>query len=140
MGSYIQSIGSFALCGWLSEGNTMVESCIDEKALEVLKELGGVGFVIQMIDVFLAYVPKVLVEARNGLAEGNLEPVVRMGHSLRSSGRNIGAQKLVELAQIVESAGRAGQLITLPVLLDQVEEAFLQAKGCLEEIKTRLLS
>jgi hypothetical protein len=46
----------------------------------------------------------------------------------------------VELAQSVESASRAGQLIPLPVLLDQLEEAFLQAKVCLEETKARLLS
>jgi len=118
----------------------MGESCIDEKALEVLKELGGVSFVVQMIDVFLAYAPKVIGEARNALAEGNLEPVVRMGHSLRSSGRNIGAQKLVELAQTVESVSRAGQLVPLPVLLDNLEEEFLQVKVCLEETKTRLLS
>ena len=135
MGSYTKLIGNVAFSGWSSGGSTMDDSCIDEKALEVLKELGGVSFVVQMIDVFLAYVPKVLVEARNGLAVGNLEPVVRLGHSLRSSGRNIGAQKIVELAQSVESASRAGQLIPLPVLLDQLEEAFLQAKVCLEETK-----
>lgn len=115
-------------------------SCIDEKAIGVLKELGGGSFVGQMIDVFLAYVPKVLIDARKGLEEGNLESVVRLGHTLGSSGRNLGAIKVVELAQSVESAGRAGQLVLLPALLDQMEQAFLQAKDCLEEIKARLLS
>jgi HPt (histidine-containing phosphotransfer) domain-containing protein len=116
----------------------MGESCIDEKAIQVLQELGGASFVAEMIDVFLAFVPKILGEARNSLAEGNLEPVGRLGHTLRSNGRNLGAAKIVELAQSIESACREGRAANLPVLLDQMEQAFFQVKDCLEEIKTKL--
>ena len=116
----------------------MSDSGIDENAIKALQELGGGSFVIQMIDIFMDYVPKLIAEGRDGLAKGNLEPVVRMGHSLRSSGRNVGAIKLVELAQRVESAGRAGHLSELSALIDQVEQAFIQAKDCLEKHKGAL--
>ena len=117
----------------------MSDNCIDQKAIEALHELGGNELVSQMIDSFLAYLPKVLTEARKGLANGNLDPVLRMGHTLRSSGRNLGAMRIVELAQAVESAGRASQLPRLPALLDEMEQAFFQAKDCLEEQRSRLV-
>lgn len=117
----------------------MDEIYIDQKAIAALQDLGGGMFVAQMIDLFLVYVPKVLAEAREGLAKGDLEPVVRMGHSLRSSGQNVGAVKIAELAQVVESAGRTGQLDLLTGLLDEMEQEFIQAKNCLEEKKTRLV-
>jgi HPt (histidine-containing phosphotransfer) domain-containing protein len=114
------------------------EGPIDEKAIAALQELGGEAFVVQMIDLFLAYVPKVLGEARDGLAKGDLEPVVRMGHSLRSSGRNLGATSIADLAQSVETAGRAGKIDLLPSLLDQMEASYVSAKDCLEARKTKM--
>ena len=117
----------------------MDQSGIDLKAISALRDLGGDSFVVQMIDLFLVYAPKVIAEARDGLAKGNLEPVVRMGHSLRSSGRNLGAVKLAELAQNVESAGRVGQLSVLPALLDEMEQAFSLSRDCLEELKSQLV-
>lgn len=117
----------------------MDESYIDDKAILALKDLGGADFVVQMIDVFLVYAPKVIAEARSGLARGNLEPVIRMGHSLRSSGRNLGATRMVELAEGIESAGRSGQLPLLPALLDQMEQAFSLVKGGFEERRVQFL-
>ena len=113
---------------------------IDYKAITALKELGGGGFVVQMIDVFLVYAPKVMAEARAGLAKGDLEPLIRMGHSLRSSGRNLGMIQIAELAGKVESAGRSGQLPLLPSLLDELEQVFLLTKKDLEELRKPLAS
>jgi len=116
----------------------METNAIDQKAISTLHELGGGSFVVQMIDLFLAYAPKVIAEARVGLAKGDLEPVIRMGHSLRSSGRNLGATYIVDLAQSVETAGRAGKVDLLPSLLDQMEQAFSCAKDCLEARKIEM--
>jgi HPt (histidine-containing phosphotransfer) domain-containing protein len=118
--------------------NSEFSSYIDDKAISDLQALGGARFVVQMIDIFLVYAPKVIAEARSGLARGNLEPVIRMGHSLRSSGRNLGAIRMVELAECIEAAGRAGQLPLLPPLLDQIEQAFLLVKGGFEAIRARM--
>jgi HPt (histidine-containing phosphotransfer) domain-containing protein len=104
-------------------------SYIDDKAISNLQELGGGDFVVQMIDIFLVYAPKVIAEARSGLARGDLEPVIRMGHSLRSSGRNLGAIRMADLAERIEKAGRGGELPLLPSLLDQIEQAFFPDKG-----------
>jgi len=117
----------------------MDEKCIDEAALAALHDLGGEELVGQMIDSFLNYAPRVMAEARNSLAKGDLEPVVRLGHTLRSSGRNLGAVRIAELAQNLEAAARAGQLASLSAFLDQMDQAFVQAKDCLEAKKARLL-
>jgi HPt (histidine-containing phosphotransfer) domain-containing protein len=113
---------------------------IDDKAISALKELGGGSFVVQMIDVFLVYAPKVMAEARAGLARGDMEPLIRMGHSLRSSGRNLGMIRMAELAEKVESAGRSGQLPVLPSLLDELEQVFSLTKQGLEELRRPLAS
>ncbi len=111
---------------------------IDDKAISALRELGGDGFIIQMIDVFLVYAPKVMAEARGGLAKGNLEPLIRMGHSLRSSGRNLGMIRIAELATQVESAGRSGQSPLLLSLLDELDQVFSLTKKGLEELRKSL--
>ncbi|MEI6787536.1 MAG: Hpt domain-containing protein [bacterium] len=118
----------------------MDDSYIDDKAISALQDLGGADFVVQMIDVFLVYAPKVIAEARRGLERGNLEPVIRMGHSLRSSARNLGASRMAELAEGIESAGRSGQLPLLPALLDHMEQAFSLVKGGFEEKRALFLS
>ena len=118
----------------------MDDSYIDDKAISALRDLGGADFVVQMIDVFFVYAPKVIAEARSGLARGNLEPVIRMGHSLRSSGRNLGAIRMVELAERIETAGLSGQLPLLPALLDQMEQAFSLIKSGFEEKRAQFLS
>ena len=82
-------------------GLRMDDCNIDDKAISALQELGGADFVVQMIDVFLVYVPKVIAEARRGLDRGDLEAVIRMGHSLRSSARNLGAIRMAELAEVI---------------------------------------
>jgi len=118
----------------------MDDSYIDDKAISALQELGGADFVVQMIDVFLVYAPKVIAEARRGLERGNLEPVIRMGHSLRSSARNLGASRMAELAEGIESAGRSSQLPLLPALIDQMEHAFSLVKGGFEAKRAQFLT
>lgn len=118
----------------------MGDRCIDEKAIKALLDLGGASFVVQMIDLFLAYAPKVIAEARGGLARGDLEPVVRMGHSLRSSGRNLGVMKIVELAGAIEVAGRGKEIIRLPALIEGIEQAYTEARLDLETEKAKFMS
>jgi HPt (histidine-containing phosphotransfer) domain-containing protein len=115
------------------------EGPIDEKVFAAFQEeIGDMSFVVKMIDIFLAYFPKLFGEAKDGLAKGDLEPVVRMGHSLRTSGRYLGATRIADLAQSVEMAGRAGKIDLLPSLLDQMETAYACVKDSLENRKMEM--
>lgn len=111
---------------------------IDEKALATLKEIGGDDFLRQMIDAFLQYTTRVIGEAREGLATGNLEPVTRMGHSLHSGARSLGAMRIMELGGRIEAAGHERRLEDLARLLLEMEVAFEAAKAELEATKEEL--
>ncbi|MEI6563020.1 MAG: Hpt domain-containing protein [bacterium] len=114
------------------------EHIIDEVSFKALIELGGKPFVIEMVDAFLIFAPKVIGEARAGLATGDLEPVIRMGHSLHSNGRTMGVIRMKDLGARIEKAGREKQGSELPSLVDEMELAFIQAKSCLEAKKAGL--
>lgn len=114
------------------------EPVIDDSAFKALSELGGKEFLIQMVDTFLVYATKLIGEARHGLAAGDLEPVLRMGHSLHSSGRTMGALRMMDLGERIEKQIRAKRMTELPSLLDEMERAFVEAKTCLEEKKAGL--
>lgn len=105
---------------------------VDESAFAALIELGGKDFAIQMIDVFLRFAPQSIEEARMGLATGNLEPVKRMGHSLRSSGTTLGILDIRDLGARIETAARENNRADLPALIKAMEDAFRVAKSYLE--------
>ena len=115
----------------------MSTPCIDEKAIDKLYELGGNGFVVEMIDLFVSFGRKLIAEARTGLAAGTLGPVERMGHSLKSSARSFGADVLHAVAERVEREARAGEATVLPASLDELVQAFDQVKEQLEQVKAR---
>jgi len=114
------------------------ENVIDDSSFNALMDLGGKEFVIQMVDAFLKYAPKVIGEARKGLSTGDLEPALRMGHSLHSSARTIGVVRMKTLGDRIEKAARERLVSELPSLVDEMEQVFIQAKSCLEEKKAGL--
>jgi len=114
------------------------QEIIDDAAFNALVELGGKELVSQMVDLFMGYVPRVIKESRDGMTAGNIEPVMRMGHSLHSSGRNLGVIRMKELGFRIEMASREKRVAELPFLVNEMERVFEQAKPCLEEKKARL--
>ena len=116
------------------------DPCIDEAALTKLRELGDNAFVVEMIDAFFSLVRKSNAEARAGLETGNLDPVIRMGHSLTSSARIIGARSLQDIAVRVERQARGKHTQELPGLLDEFDRAYLLVKERLDVIRASLVS
>ncbi len=114
-------------------------NCIDEAAIATLKELGGTEFVLQIIETFLAYAAKVILEARSGLLSGNLEPVIRMGHSLHSGARSLGATKVMDISGRIERAARAQQIVLLDPLFAEMDQAFSEVKVYFKEIQIKLM-
>ena len=113
---------------------------IDAVALNTLHAIGGNSFVVEMIDTFLAFYPKIMGEARSGLQEGNMEPVIRMGHTLQSSGRNVGAIGLTPLADQIEAAAKRKLIAVLPALLDELDRTYACVRTALEEEKQKRLA
>ncbi len=88
---------------------------LDEKVLNKLREDTGEAFV-QVIEVFLEDTPGYLRALEKAIADEDFEALVQIAHTIKGSGRNLGAQRLVAIAQQlenlspVESRGQAGAL------------------------------
>ncbi len=97
---------------------------IDESALTRLREIGGPRLVSDLIATFLRNAPARVADARQGLATGNVEMVMRAGHSLKSSCANVGALAMRDIAEQIEQAASAKQTEPLPGLVARLAESF----------------
>jgi HPt (histidine-containing phosphotransfer) domain-containing protein len=113
---------------------------IDEAVLAKLHELGDTAFVVEMIDAFFMLMQRSCAEARSALEVGQLEPVIRMGHSLKSSARVMGARTLQDIATQVERHAREHRFQELSGLLDQFDQASLGVKAHLEILRASMTS
>lgn len=97
-----------------------------------LNKIGGPNFVGQMIDLFLEEAPERLVAAREAEKAGDLEAVANAAHSLKSSARNFGAERLADRAENIEVKVRAKSGEDISALLDGLEQAYAPVKVWLE--------
>ncbi|MBL8797243.1 MAG: Hpt domain-containing protein [Planctomycetia bacterium] len=94
----------------------MVDPARLSARLAQLRQMGGPPFVQKMIALFVEHTPPRLAGIRQGLAQGDLAAVEFAAHSLKSSAGNLGADRVQELAQEIESLAAARQGDTLPTL------------------------
>ena len=106
---------------------------LDPAVFPRLHRLGGAAFVCKMIDLFLDYAGKKIVEARAAQLANNLTGVENAVHPLKSSAGNVGAQRVQQLATQIEGLARQGQSEPLSALLTDLEAAFAAVKPELEE-------
>jgi len=112
---------------------------LDAGALQRLQRLGDDAFVCKMIDLFLDYAGKRIVEARAAQAAGDFGRVEQAAHPLKSSAGNIGACHIQALAARIEELAEQGQGEALAASLTELEQAFAAVKPELEEKKRGLL-
>ena len=112
---------------------------LDAGALQRLQRLGGDAFVCKMIDLFLDYAGKRIVEARSAQTAGDFGRVEQAVHPLKSSAGNIGARHVQALATRIEELAEQGQGPALALSLSELEAAFAAVKPELEEKKRGLV-
>lgn len=106
---------------------------VDENALKRLHALGGAPLVSELIGTFLKNAPRRISDAREGVATGNMDVVMRAGHSLKSSCANTGATAVREIAARIEEAVLAHCYEGLAEDLARLSAAFDQVRPLLEE-------
>lgn len=111
---------------------------MDPAAIERLVQFGGKRLAVEMIDLFFDYAPKILTEAQSALPAGDLRTLARVGHSLRSSARNLGANRLLVAAQAVERAATDQQTTQLPAQLAELAAAFQEVRAHLAKRRQEL--
>jgi signal transduction histidine kinase/CheY-like chemotaxis protein/HPt (histidine-containing phosphotransfer) domain-containing protein len=92
--------------------DTMATSgMIDDSAIEGLRRIrkGDSSLLDRVIDAFVRDVPAGSQQMRNAASRNDLDEYGRLVHTLKSSGRTLGATRLAELCMDAETLARAGQ-------------------------------
>jgi CheY-like chemotaxis protein/HPt (histidine-containing phosphotransfer) domain-containing protein len=105
------------------------EEYLDESILEELSEMppsNGISIVRELVDLFLESAPQRIAQINESIKD----PVKLAfhAHALKSMGLNLGAKRVVEIAQRLEELGRAGNLSEAPGIASTLDNAFSQTK------------
>lgn len=87
---------------------------------------------IKMIDLFVEYGGSKIAEARAAQTAANIEGVERAVHSVKSSAGNVGARRVQQLAQEIETMTQQKPDEPLEGAIAELEQAFNDAKAELE--------
>jgi len=115
-------------------------SALDVAAFAKLEQMGGKAFAVQMIDLFVSYVPEKLAEARAAQQAGDLARVQKAVHPIKSSAGNIGARPMRELAERIEQLASEQRGAGLDGMLVELEATYLQVKEQLQAQRNGLVT
>jgi CheY-like chemotaxis protein/HPt (histidine-containing phosphotransfer) domain-containing protein len=105
---------------------------LEEAALDRLRRLGGDEFVGNMIALFLDYAQTKLADAQRASLAGDYAEVAKAVHAIKSSAGNVGANRVQEIAALLEEAASGPQPGELNRLLRELEAAQAEVKPRLE--------
>lgn len=126
------SVQPGASVGAMGEPDSPVSSVLDSKVLHELREIMEDDYV-GLLRTYLRNAPQLLDEARQAVAQGDVESMIRPVHSLKSSSANVGAMHLSALAREAEKYARAGDFGAARKAFDAVHLAFADAESALRE-------
>ena len=88
----------------------MSDQILDEAAIDKLRVLGGDEFVQEALDTFIETATNLVADATIALSTGDLDVIIRAGHTLKGSSGNVGAAEVRQRAIWLEQAGRTGDM------------------------------
>ena len=106
---------------------------LDATAFERLRRLGGDKLLVQMIDIFLDFVPKKIAQALDGEKTDHLPGIEQGAHAIKSSAAHVGARRLQDLAIEIERLAKERRSEPLPALLSDLESEFARVRTALIE-------
>jgi HPt (histidine-containing phosphotransfer) domain-containing protein len=109
---------------------------IDHNKLDAVKELAepgdADGFFRDLVELFFSRVPILIGEIQEAHRAGDAIGVFKSAHTLKGTAGNLGAMRVMKLAETIEHNGRAGDLTGMGKLLHDIELAFSLSRGELE--------
>ncbi len=108
---------------------------IDPAVIASFREMeveGGESILAKLIEVFIENTPRVIEEARAGLARKLSPRLERAAHTLKGSCSNFGAERMRVACERLEKVARQGELEGAPELIAQVEKEFEYVRVALE--------
>jgi CheY-like chemotaxis protein/HPt (histidine-containing phosphotransfer) domain-containing protein len=97
---------------------------LDTSAVENLRELGGDGFVAEVVDTFLDDAPALLATLRTSHEAGDTEELRRAAHTLKSNGQTFGAARFSELCRELEERARRDDLDDTSELVERIDREY----------------
>jgi PAS domain S-box-containing protein len=120
----------------LDAGAGESEIALEAAALQNLRDLGGVEFLGEVVDVFLADAPALITSLRSSLEREDTEELRRAAHTLKSNGSTLGAALFATRCRAVEQQAKDGRLDGVSQLVDEIEQEY----GTLQEALASLRS
>ena len=121
-------------------GSGESEISLEAAALQNLRDLGGVEFLAEVVDVFLADAPALITSLRSSLERQDTEELRRAAHTLKSNGSTLGAAAFAELCRTVEQHAKDGRLDGVSQLVDRIEQEYRTLQEALASLRTEPVS
>ena len=116
------------------------EIALEAAALQNLRDLGGVEFLAEVADVFLADAPALITSLRSSLERQDTEELRRAAHTLKSNGSTLGAAAFAELCRTVEQHAKDGRLDGVSQLVDRIEQQYQTVQEALASLGSEQVS
>lgn len=105
------------------------EELLDESVLAELSDIppsDGVSIVHELVDMFLESAPERILQISKSLTDA--PQMAFHAHALKSMSLNLGAKRMVSIAQQIENLGHSNNVSRASELLRELETAFSQTK------------
>jgi CheY-like chemotaxis protein len=113
---------------------------LEAAALQNLRDLGGVDFLLEVVDLFLADAPALITSLRSSLQRQDTEELRRAAHTLKSNGSTLGAMAFENLCRTVEQHAKDGRLDGVSQLVDQIEDEYRTLQETLASLRSEPVS
>jgi PAS domain S-box-containing protein len=113
---------------------------LDAAALQNLRELGGIEFLAEVVDVFLADAPALIGSLRSSLERQDTEELRRAAHTLKSNGATLGAAAFAELCRTAEQRAKDGRLDDVSPLIERIEHEYRTVRDALVAVRSEPVS
>jgi HPt (histidine-containing phosphotransfer) domain-containing protein len=116
----------------------MTQSEYEESLQQRLTELQNetdVEFVCELIDIYMAEVPKMVQAIHDAISKKDFVALKSTAHALKGSSLNLGAKRIGELCLELEMAGRAGELLPPMTKIDELQKEIETLSNSFTEFK-----
>jgi HPt (histidine-containing phosphotransfer) domain-containing protein len=116
------------------------ELSLEAAALQNLRDLGGVEFLTEVVDVFLADAPALIASLQGSLERRDSEELRRAAHTLKSNGATLGAVAFAKLCYAVEQHAKGGRVDGVAPLVDEIVQAYPALQEALTSLRSEPVS
>ena len=113
---------------------------LEAGALQNLRDLGGVEFLAEVVDAFLADAPALITSLRSSLERQDTEELRRAAHTLKSNGSTLGATAFADVCRTVEQHARDGRFDSVSQLVDRIEQEYRTLQKALASLRSEPVS